>query len=111
MSEALLAWHTALDEGFDEKAYQQELRDFIAKERDTAALVSSDLRVGNNTEAQKKVHAVKQKANRLYAKALSQAAFALEMALKVGADRTASFKAFDSVLMDTLLEMSAYLNR
>ncbi|MBQ7584801.1 MAG: histidine kinase [Desulfovibrionaceae bacterium] len=112
MSEALLDWHTPLETGvFKEAEYQKKLRNFIEKERDTAAIVSSALQTNRAKEAQKKVHDIKTKATQLHAKALTQAAFSLEMAIKAGADTTVSMKHFDMILMDTLLAMSAYLNR
>ncbi|MBQ7738751.1 MAG: histidine kinase [Desulfovibrionaceae bacterium] len=112
MSETLLDWHTALDSGaFKEADYQKKLRAFIEKERDTGSYVVSALQTSKLKEAQKKVHDIKKKATELFAKQLAASAFSLEMALKAGADFTVSLKQFDAVLMDTLLAMSAYLNR
>ena len=112
MNEDLLDWRKPMAEGLlKHNAYSQELKAFLAEERDTGAWLASVLAQGRTQDALERIHAIKEKATALRAKALSNAAFSLEMGLKGGADPAAILGHFETVLMDTLLAMSAYLNR
>ncbi|MBR3663671.1 MAG: histidine kinase [Desulfovibrio sp.] len=112
MNEDLLAWRKPMEEGqLQEDTYSQALKAFLLEERDTGAWLASALAQGHTEEACQKIHQLKEKAAVLKAKALCTAAFSLEMGLKGGADPTAILAHFDAILMDTLLAMSAYLNR
>ena len=110
MSAGMLEWQDAMSKGGLSRAeYAAKLRDFVSRERDTAAIVQAALQHGETEKAWQMVRNVKKCAVELGARELAQAAFSLEMAIRAGADTIISLKHFDAVAMDTMLAMSGFL--
>ncbi|MBQ9405288.1 MAG: Hpt domain-containing protein [Desulfovibrio sp.] len=112
MNEAVLDWKSVLSQDTYTCAnYVKQLREFMARERDTAAQVDQLLRSGQTQEARNLVHTLKETALNLGAKALAAAALELEIAIKAGADTSRIFGHFSSAHTDALVSMHTFLSQ
>ncbi|MBO5490420.1 MAG: Hpt domain-containing protein [Desulfovibrio sp.] len=111
MNEEVLDWKGALAGGCERAEYVGRLREFVARERETAARVEQALKSGHAEEARALLHAVRGTAAGLGARALAAAALELEMAVRAGADTTRALGHFSTAHMDALLSMQAFLSQ
>ncbi|MBQ7456107.1 MAG: Hpt domain-containing protein [Desulfovibrio sp.] len=110
MNEAVLDWHTPLDQGrYTQALYREALGHFLQEERDSSAEIVGWITQGKTDQALEAVRRVKERATDLGAKALSHAAFSLEIAIKGGADTASSLPHFESVFVDTMLAIAVYV--